>query len=72
MAASAFSLVDTRCRFSVYKTPIRRRRCRIDVLKTLKRRLFIVQFINLLYENPPSTVNLSFNPLFPILPCNTF
>ena len=38
MAASTFSLVDTRCRFNVYKTPIGRRRCRIDVLKTLKRR----------------------------------
>ena len=30
--------VDTRRRFNVYKTSIRRRRRRIDVLKTLKRR----------------------------------
>ena len=30
--------VDTRHRFNVYKTSIQRRRRRIDVLKTLKRR----------------------------------
>ena len=30
--------VNTRRRFKVYKAPIRRRRRRIDVLQTLKRR----------------------------------
>ena len=38
--------VDTRRRFNVYKTSIRRRRRRIDVLQTLKRRRVSTGYVN--------------------------